>query len=224
MSDSSANYDYVKLRVDPEDLREQAKKIAEHSRVIGEHLNTINSTLKELKLNWAGKSSEDFEDVTDRWQSVIHKIFGPEKTPEERKKDEENNEELSAEDGLLPVLASGVQKVADNYANADHNAKIMFDKMTGALNDMMERPESDPKDSLDKDNTAIGANYSTDFSEADKENMEREDRYANAGAEGSDLDAYVDYYGGVNTPDDQNKVSPLQEVDDAVADAVNGKT
>lgn len=196
MSDSSHDYDSVKIRVDPDELQAQAKQLEQHSKVVGEYLDDINSTLRELKLNWAGQTSQEFEDITNQWSQVVDKLFGNRAAGSKESEDSE----LSADDGVLRALAVGVRNTASNFAHADHNAKEMFDQMFYALNDTMSEEPSEPTDSLDRDDTAISANYATDFSDGDKENLEKQESMERAGAEGADLDSYVDHYGGVNKP------------------------
>ncbi|OON77028.1 WXG100 family type VII secretion target [Streptomyces tsukubensis] len=211
MSDDWVSYDSVKIEVDPAALKEMTTQLKQSITAVSGHLNRINKTLGGLKLNWAGKTSEEYDHMTSEWTRVINMAFGTEKEPEK---------------GALNAVGHGVEQAASNFANTEQGIAKGFDDLIAALGPQLDDAEpAAPKDSLDRVTTAISANYASDYSEGDKDNEEKHDRAVKNGfghdqETGPDIDAYMENYGGVNTPDDHAAAVKDQKDkdDDVIAD------
>lgn len=213
MSDDTwQSYDEVKIDVDPPDLKDKAKRLALSVKAVGALLSDVNDVLTGLKLNWAGQTSEEYDEITAEWKRVVDMAFGTEKEPET---------------GALNAIATGVSRAASNFAGAELATAKMFDEMLYSLGPNIHSDDapSPPKDSLDSDFTAVSTNYASDYSEGDKENEEAYDRakangFVSGGYDeetdefGPDLDAYVGEMGGINTPDGHQAAVDAQNAQD----------
>ncbi|MCP2263284.1 WXG100 family type VII secretion target [Promicromonospora thailandica] len=113
MPDTSVDYDAVEsFSVDPNGLVASARKIREHTETIIDSLLTIENTLDQLSLGWAGSSADEARDFGQRWQAISWDLFGTEQAPER---------------GVLAVIASGVATVGDLFARTETSLVEFFE-------------------------------------------------------------------------------------------------
>ncbi|MFI8527551.1 WXG100 family type VII secretion target [Promicromonospora sukumoe] len=113
MSSPSVDYDAVEsFSVDPNGLVASARKIKDHTETIIDSLLSIENTLDQLSLGWAGRTADEARDFGRRWQAISWDLFGTEEAPER---------------GVLAVIASGVGTVGDLFAKTEHSLVEFFD-------------------------------------------------------------------------------------------------
>lgn len=113
MSSPSVDYDAVEsFSVDPNSLVASARKIKDHTETIIDSLLSIENTLDQLSLGWAGQTADEARDFGHRWQAISWELFGTEQAPER---------------GVLAVIASGVGTVGDLFARTERSLVDFFD-------------------------------------------------------------------------------------------------
>ncbi|GAA4620328.1 hypothetical protein GCM10023196_003880 [Actinoallomurus vinaceus] len=102
----------------PGDLVSHTNNIVASNQNIVDALSTINKTLSDLNLGWAGKTSQEAKDFGDRWNAVMKELFGTEDEPSI---------------GALNLIATGLYTAAGTFAQAEHALMDFFGNFVNAL-------------------------------------------------------------------------------------------
>jgi uncharacterized protein YukE len=138
------NYDGAKIAAAPRTMQAIAKDIAKHSKDVADSLDRINSTLTALTLNWSSNSQKEADDLNHRWSEAMQKLFGSKGDPDA---------------GVLNAIADGIGFTAGNYGKAETGVKKLFDDFVSKLSGGDADKNAVPVDHLDKNETAITADY-----------------------------------------------------------------
>lgn len=78
----------------------------------------INDTVFTLALGWAGKTSQEAQDFTNRWNSKMNELFGTSDKPE---------------DGVLNVMSAGVEAAAIGFSQTNDYIGMTFNQIAASL-------------------------------------------------------------------------------------------
>ncbi|MCO6004187.1 WXG100 family type VII secretion target [Actinoallomurus purpureus] len=113
------NYDAVdSFYVYPDELVTHGNNIKHNNQIVADSLSNIINTLRDLRLGWAGRTSDEAKDFGDRWNAVAEELFGTKEHPEK---------------GVLNDIAAGVLIVAGLFSTTEHALADYFGKFYQAL-------------------------------------------------------------------------------------------
>ena len=121
-----AVYNEYSIVVTPEDLKAAGVAIVGNSKteaggLVGDiihNLEEIVDTITELKLGWAGKTSEEAKAFFDTWGDAMKKLFGSKKHPL---------------DGTLALVGAALQSAGNNYNAAESYVIQIFSDLSKGL-------------------------------------------------------------------------------------------
>jgi uncharacterized protein YukE len=120
---SQFNHDYDQgdavLKIDPDSLHQSGQDLKSLSDQVADHIKHINDTVFGLELLWAGKTAGEAQDFLDQWNGVMTKMYGSANNPE---------------DGVLNVMAGGVEAAAVAHGNVNFQIYSSFVNFQAALN------------------------------------------------------------------------------------------
>jgi len=96
---------------------------------IAECVDRIVKVWSELKLSWAGATSEEVQSFNEAWSSAIGRLF----TIKE-----------SFHTGVIEEICAGVEMAAVNYAGMETTVTKMFDDMWNTVEGSSPGPQSPP--------------------------------------------------------------------------------
>ncbi|AEW94672.1 MULTISPECIES: WXG100 family type VII secretion target [Streptomycetaceae] len=102
------------IQVDATLLRSFGKEVETYLKDIGDDVTTIFTTLKELKLGWAGRTQQEAEDFFDRLDACLTALYG------------KSGDEASEKSSLLTRVAGGLQIAGANYLSAEDDIVKLF--------------------------------------------------------------------------------------------------
>ncbi|MFJ6199224.1 hypothetical protein [Micromonospora sp. NPDC092111] len=93
-----------------------------HVSELVDALDKISNALDSIRLNWAGASQKEAQDINDRWQACARSLFGTKQQPEL---------------GVLNRIAGGVQGAALNMSVAESHIVELWQKYVELLNQLL---------------------------------------------------------------------------------------
>ncbi|MEV6348672.1 WXG100 family type VII secretion target [Actinoplanes sp. NPDC051851] len=129
---SSPDYDIVtRIEVQGAAMQTAATALKTQATNVADGITAINNALDSLKLGWAGASASEASDFIDRWNATAVALFGTEESNED--------EEFNDADGVLNVLAGGLEAVLDGFNKAEseitRNFRNLYAGLTPATGD-----------------------------------------------------------------------------------------
>lgn len=118
MPNTNADYDAVKLYVDPDGLKGRADALTRLAEDVVNCLNNIENTLSGLQLGWAGRTADEAKDFGNRWETVMKELFGTHDHPET---------------GVLNAIVDGLLTTRGDYATAEDALTQFFKKFGEGL-------------------------------------------------------------------------------------------
>lgn len=101
----NVDYDHVQLyEVDTRAMVTASNNLKDLDQAVADSLERINKTWTDLKLGWAGKTSDEAKEFLDRWNAVMQELFGTKDHPES---------------GVLNVIVEGVLMAATLYGQTE---------------------------------------------------------------------------------------------------------
>ena len=144
------DYDRVELiQIDSAELAISAASIKQQVQTISDALLRIGTTTSSLTGNWVGGSADDAQELNADWQTTMKSLFGTEATA--------NDGQMTAEDGILNVVAMAVDNVAHAFAKLEYGFQKAFTEFGAPGED--NGGDATPADVLDTDFHAITADY-----------------------------------------------------------------
>jgi uncharacterized protein YukE len=139
-----ANYDAIKLYVNPNELKGYARSLRDDANDIVNNINDIQNTFGDLKLGWAGKTADEAESFNDQWNSTMKELFGTKDDPGT---------------GVLSAILMGVTAAASGYAYTEQAISTMFRQFSAQLSGAGQPSDgtqpSPTQDITDTDTTAV---------------------------------------------------------------------
>jgi Proteins of 100 residues with WXG len=126
-----ASYDGVSMSVEPGPLYFAAGLIKDNAQSIVAALNTINSTLNDLQLGWAGATAAEAQDFADQWKAAMTGMFGSSNDPSS---------------GVINQVFIAMMSAAANYSNGENSVVRMFSSLQSMLSasDAAQTPDTTP--------------------------------------------------------------------------------
>lgn len=129
---SESNYDVATLvAVNGSALSTATSALKTQGTNVANGISAINTALNGLKLGWAGATQQEASDFINRWNAVATALFG---TPAAA-----TDNRVTAADGLLNVMAGGLEAVLDSFNEAEtevlKNFTTMFTSLTPSTAD-----------------------------------------------------------------------------------------
>jgi hypothetical protein len=119
MSGPGYDSESVTIRVSLQQLKQAATvDVPNHITSIADSLNSIVTTLGNLKLSWIGSSATQATDFSNQWQLCMTSLFGTTTTPEA---------------GLLVQYAGGLATAFANYDQTEDAMASMFGTMAMSI-------------------------------------------------------------------------------------------
>ncbi|MFE7590557.1 WXG100 family type VII secretion target [Kitasatospora sp. NPDC057512] len=113
------DYDTVKLTIPLHEMAAAKTTVEASLNSILDSLVTIEETLAELKLGWAGKTADQAKEIFDQWNACMRELVGT------KTKDKPDGAE-----GVFERLMIAVGSAAANY---DHAEDFIVTKLFGPL-------------------------------------------------------------------------------------------
>jgi uncharacterized protein YukE len=113
-----ANYDASSFNIDPGGLNSAAQSIQASVQDIANYLSAVNATLSNLKLSWAGSSSQAASQYNEEWNKAVQAIFGTQSDPDS---------------GALAILTNGLASAAQNYSSNEAAIAGMFNSFASGF-------------------------------------------------------------------------------------------
>ena len=114
-----ANYDTVRLNVNPQHLHDSAGQLEANVAEINDALGDVITSLGDLKLSWTGPASDSASDFNQRWGAAMTTLFGTQDDPSQ---------------GVLNVMTDGLLGAAQNYGSNEYQIKQMYQKFNDLMN------------------------------------------------------------------------------------------
>jgi len=148
------DYDITTLiAVDGSALQAAASALMTQAVTVGNGLAAINTAISGLQLGWAGATEQEAMDFVGRWNAVATALFGTGAANDDGV--------FNSADGLLNVLASGLQGVLDAFNQAEtevlKNFSSMFAALTPSTSDDVAVTSSDPNQSTGDDPVIVSS-------------------------------------------------------------------
>lgn len=135
------DYDSVgDFYVYPADIKNDGDTLEHLANTVVQSLTNISNTLNDLKLGWAGKTSQEAQEFGDRWLRVANELFGTDDHPEY---------------GVINVILNGVLDVADMFAKTEGGIMAYFDAFKQALDTSHSGGPSQHSNIVDPDVSAV---------------------------------------------------------------------
>jgi uncharacterized protein YukE len=109
-----ASYDAVTMTVNPGLLQMSGDMIQDAAEDIVTALNTIDNTLSNLQLGWAGQTAQEAEDFGDQWMAAMTGLFGNANNPKS---------------GVMDQVIVALLTAAGNFSNAEDAVISMFGQL-----------------------------------------------------------------------------------------------
>jgi hypothetical protein len=141
-----AQYDSANVLADPAGIDRIAVVCRAHGQVVADSIERINRTLHSLMLNgWKGKTQQEAQDFTDRWNKVMVDLFGSKENPKS---------------GVFNAVVDGIHEAAGNHAKSEVGAEMIIKQFIKNIGGSGGGPsQAKPLDKLDTHTTAITADY-----------------------------------------------------------------
>ena len=113
-----ATYNSSTINVDPESLQDAATNVYNLVNDIATCLGSINTTLSNLTLSWAGQSASDAQTYNNEWNTAVQNLFGTQNDPDI---------------GALSILTNGLNQAAANYSGVEDAIVNMYNSFASGF-------------------------------------------------------------------------------------------
>jgi uncharacterized protein YukE len=113
-----AEYNAVNLSMTPSEISDTGIALELAADEVISALNSINTTLGNLQLGWAGTTATEAKDFVDQWTAAMTNLFGSKK---------------DASGGVLNQAITTLTTAAGNYADAEQSVAAMFNSLSSSL-------------------------------------------------------------------------------------------
>lgn len=142
------NYDRAgDTYISPSRLNKAVNDLADLAESVGDSIDRIDNTLDKLALGWAGKTRQESENFSNRWNEVMRDLFGTKEDPNR---------------GVLNRIANQVGTAARNYNRAEGGLADLWAQFGAKLSGdggSEQSPAITPQDEMDTSKTFITADY-----------------------------------------------------------------
>jgi uncharacterized protein YukE len=113
-----AEYNAVSLSMTPSEVSDTGLALGLAADEVISALNSINTTLGNLELGWAGTTATEAKDFVDQWTAAMTNLFGSQK---------------DASGGVLNQAIITLTTAAGNYSDAEQSIVTMFNSLSSSL-------------------------------------------------------------------------------------------
>jgi hypothetical protein len=142
------NVDYDHLAtfatISPTELFQRGNNLKPHGENVANSIDHISDIFTGLQLGWAGKTADEAQELSDRWNGVLKDLFGTKENPEK---------------GVLNAIIDGLLTAAGVFDSAEVGIAQFFNDFHNALGHSGSGDSGQPESITDPAGTAISERW-----------------------------------------------------------------